>query len=317
MIQKLKSFIKYLLSQKLCSFFLKNQVFIFVYHDISNEANPAIKALHNTSINNFRNQIDFISSNFKIISLDQLVSMESFDDGPYAVITFDDGLQSIIENGMPILSEKKIPFALFLNENAIKNQYLWNIELIENIDDLKYLNDFYQNYISKNTSWEQFLSNPMRYAVSESKILSLCGSKNTGSSKYRFIDRESIEKLKQNKLISFGDHSKNHLNLKLAEESDLDFSKFLDSKEYFNAELQLTSKHFAIPFGKKDHYNDTILEELYKRGYKYIYITNPVGYKKGSSDNNYKLIPRIGMTNQSIQDIIFILNRTIIKKIDL
>jgi hypothetical protein len=107
------------------------------------------------------------------------------------------------------------------------------------------------------------------------------------------------------------------LNLKLAEESNLDFSRFLDSKEYFYTELQLTSKHFAIPFGKKEHYNDVVIEELYRRGYEFIYITNPVGYKKKSSQKSYKLIPRIGMTNQSIQDIIFMLNRTIVKKIDL
>jgi hypothetical protein len=137
------------------------------------------------------------------------------------------------------------------------------------------------------------------------------------STKYNFIDVETVEILKQNPMIFLGDHSKNHLNLKLAEEKNLDFSEFLDSKNYFNNEFQLDLKHFAIPFGKKEHYNDAVLEELYKKGYEYIYTTNPVGYKMKKHENNYKLIPRIGLTNQSIQDIIFMLNRTIVKTIDI
>jgi peptidoglycan/xylan/chitin deacetylase (PgdA/CDA1 family) len=318
MIQMTKSFFKQLLSLKLFSFFLKKKVFIFVYHDISNEPNPKIAALHNTSIDCFISHIDFFKANFEIISLEDLSNNKVLTNGPYAVISFDDGLQSVVDYAMPILEKQNIPFTLFLNEQAIKDQFLWNIELIEHIEDKEYLTLFYHKYIPQTISIEDFMSNPIAIAVAHGNAELLAQKEKTKESRFEFINKETVLALKNHELISIGDHSKNHLNLNNASQSIEEERLYLDSKNYFLNELELHSVHFAIPFGKKEHYNKKVCESLYKKGYKFVYITNPVGFeKKDIKENEVSLIPRIGMTNQAIKEIIFMLNRTLFKKIDI
>ena len=81
-----------------------------------------------------------------------------------------------------------------------------------------------------------------------------------------------------------------------------------DNHSYINETFNVSSNHFAIPFGKKEHYNDTVLKCVQKK-HKHIYTTNP-----NKLDSSNKLLPRIVLTNESLKDLQFYFNRAILKR---
>jgi hypothetical protein len=315
----IKKFLRLLLGIKLFRFFIKKNVFVFVYHDISNENDKKIADAQNTSIKKFSNQIKYLKKNFTIISTTDLENKNiNLEDGPYAIITFDDGLESI-KNALPILEKEQIPCTIFINQQAIEEKFLWNIDFITNLSNYKYLDDFYEKFIESETK-DNFMANPLISAINHASPIKLLSQKNIEpNQKYNFLSKEEIIQLIKNPLIFFGDHSKNHLNLNLSYQQKIPINDYLISKEYIQNILHINSKHFAIPFGKKIHFNSEILKLLLINGYKYIYTTNPVGcsVKYLIEDNIQYIIPRVSLLNNSINDINFIINRNILKKIDL
>ncbi len=65
-----------------------------------------------------------MSRNFEIVSLDEIVSSPEAKGKRLAAITFDDGFLSVKDTAMPILEARKIPFTVFLNSTAIRENYL-------------------------------------------------------------------------------------------------------------------------------------------------------------------------------------------------
>ncbi|MCW8877213.1 MAG: polysaccharide deacetylase family protein [Kangiellaceae bacterium] len=70
--------------------------------------------------------MDYLEENrFKVISLNifihHLVKQIPFDDKT-VLITFDDGYDSIFDNALPILTDKKFPFTVFINAKPIEQK---------------------------------------------------------------------------------------------------------------------------------------------------------------------------------------------------
>src|SRR6478672_3770982 len=97
---------------------------IFVYHDVSAPDSPQYSELYSTETNKFKEQIDFIRENFEIVSLDEIVSRRENKGKRLAAITFDDGFLSVKETALPYLEAHKIPFTVFFNSTAIKENHL-------------------------------------------------------------------------------------------------------------------------------------------------------------------------------------------------
>ena len=107
-----KSFIGYIFFKYLK--FLKKKNITFLFHDVTNSPSEYSKE-NNLYLykENFKKIINHIEKNYKIINPKLL--QKNLKNNNYALITFDDGYKSFINNVKPILLKKKIPSLIFLN----------------------------------------------------------------------------------------------------------------------------------------------------------------------------------------------------------
>ena len=103
------------------SYFTKNRLTIFCYHDVSE--NPSeFSDKHNLNVppNIFEYQINFIKKNFNVISPDELLDDRIPEYA--ALITFDDGYKSYFTSAIPILKKYNLPSLIFLNMAPVKGE---------------------------------------------------------------------------------------------------------------------------------------------------------------------------------------------------
>lgn len=284
---------------------------IFIYHDISDtEALHHASNQYSTTTHNFAKQITFISKNFTLISIDEIVKENLPNNKNYASIVFDDGFESIQKNASQLLKKLTIPYAIFANKNAVLNNQIW-------LSDLKIENNFLDN----KKKVEILLGHTIESKTADDLIEYLKDNEefNSKLSHFNFIpsdekiylNEEDLIKLKKEGVI-IGSHTCNHPVLSNCSE-DIQSKEINDNKKYLDEVLQQNTLHFAYPFGKKEHFNETTMKSLKESGHKYVYTSNPDFIK--TSDSCF--IPRMGILNQSVSEIRYMINRTFIKKTDL
>lgn len=243
--------------------------FIFLYHDVSEPSEIQHSELYSTSLAAFRAQIDFLIRNFKLVSLDNILS-PALDAGRarYASITFDDGFLSVQENAMPYLSAKGIPFAVFVNRMAITENRLLNGS--EGLD------------------------------VRAGKV---------------FLDERDVQSLSRNG-VTIGSHSASHRTLTDCDDETLR-EEIEGNKLYLERLTGLPIRYLALPFGKREHYNERVLEYSRQAGHEFVFTTNPTFFDLSSPYYERRLIPRIGFCEHSPAEATFLINRPLVKTIDI
>jgi len=127
-----------------------------------------------------------------------------------------------------------------------------------------------------------------------------------------FLDEGDIKDLAA-KGVTIGSHSSTHKVLAACDEAALK-EEVLDNKLYIESLTGTKAHHLALPFGKREHYNERVLKFCYSVGHDYVYSTNPsyFEFKRGQ-----KLIPRVSILNESAEELLFAINRPLVKKIDI
>jgi peptidoglycan/xylan/chitin deacetylase (PgdA/CDA1 family) len=249
------------------------QRFVFVYHDISGPEAPHYSELYSTPLEVFRQQLELLAKNFTVVSVEDILSPDlNGHKKRLAAITFDDGFLSVRDAAFPLLKEKGIPFAIFLNRMAITENRLFNG--------------------SENGKLEQ---------SSAQKI---------------FLNEDDVKFLSEQGVV-IGSHTATHRSLVHCDEEALreqvDGNKF-----YLEQLLGLPVRHLALPFGKREHYDDKVLDHCFRSGHDHIYSSNPTFFDPSSQRRQQKrLIPRIGLTNQTPEEMAFLINRPLFKRIDI
>jgi peptidoglycan/xylan/chitin deacetylase (PgdA/CDA1 family) len=240
---------------------------ILAYHDVSNPDSPQYSELYSTTTANFYEQLEFLKANFKLVSLDEIVSSNATNQRLVA-ITFDDGFLSVKNEVSAALFANKIPFAVFANQTAIKENFL---------------------------PYDLFPEIAKHY---DSQI---------------FLNAEDIKYLHE-KGVTIGSHSSNHRSFAKCDAKML-AEEIGDNKLFLENLLKSEVLHLAIPYGKREHYNASAIEYGKSVGHKYIYSTNPIYFSNAVATGS--LIPRIGITNQSKEELCFLINRPMVRKIDI
>ena len=103
----------------------KNDIAIFLYHRVGDIGLDTRRL--SLSINDFVNQLEYLSSRYNIISSEEDWSNT---DGKKAIITFDDGYYDFHDIVLPILEEKRIPATVFVTTDYIDSaDELWGDKL--------------------------------------------------------------------------------------------------------------------------------------------------------------------------------------------
>ena len=127
-----------------------------------------------------------------------------------------------------------------------------------------------------------------------------------------FLDESDIKELVRQGIL-IGNHSSTHRVLASCDERGLQ-QEVLENKLYLEDLTATEIKHLALPFGKREHYNAKVLDYCYSAGHQYVYTTNPTSF---DPRRNERLIPRVSILNESPQELFFLINRPLLKKIDI
>jgi peptidoglycan/xylan/chitin deacetylase (PgdA/CDA1 family) len=242
--------------------------FVFLYHDISDPDSPQYSSLYSTPVRNFKSQVDLLAKYFKFVPLEEILASPANKKQRLASLTFDDGFLSVKDEALPYLQAQGIPFSVFVNSMAIKDNRLFYGPEVPSI----------------NRTYDRRV----------------------------FLDEDDVKEL-AGKGVAIGSHSSTHKDLAHCDDMTLR-SEVLDNKLYIESLTGTKARHFALPFGKREHYNDRVLAFCYSAGHDYLYSTNPSYFE---IERGQRLIPRVAILNESREELLFAINRLLLKKIDI
>lgn len=291
---------------------LNGKRFIFCYHDISSpeEAHHAPQH-YSTTIEAFKEQIRFFKNNCHLVSLEDIVLKENLPKNKLVVsITFDDGFYSVLQNAHPLLKKEGIPYSLFVNKEAIANNQLWISNLILQSDNIPYLSKVYKNCIPSDIKKEDFLAHPLHYISKyifnefSAEALRIPAA----SLPKTYLNIEEVKTLKKEG-VSIGNHTNHHFILSACSKN-LQHEEISSNAQFLQEMLGDFNPFFAIPFGKKEHFNSETIKIAAENAMPYLLNTNVNPYAFGLKNLQ---IPRLVVTNDTLQQIKFNMQRTIFK----
>lgn len=240
----------------------KKIIFPF-YHIVSDDDCPHVKHLYKIKpVTQFKNELKFLLKHFQPINLEELnqyVQTNKQPKKPSFFLSFDDGLRECFTVISPILKERKIPAAFFINTGFVENRdlfYRYKISLL--IDALQ------KPHNKHDFTLRQLLA--LNY--SDTEIInqvsqSLCVDFDEFLEKNKpYMIWEEIDELNQ-KGFYFGGHSVNHpvySQISLEEQILQTESSVYEVVQ----RLGLNYKIFSFPFsdnGVSTHFFQKIFEE--------------------------------------------------------
>jgi peptidoglycan/xylan/chitin deacetylase (PgdA/CDA1 family) len=300
-----RAILKKSLSRNFILPFRRPRRFIFFYHDISDPDSVQHSWHYSTSIQKFKEQIEFLSGKFEWVDLDSIRRQAPFKTH-VASLVFDDAFKSVQSNAMPLLQAKGIPFSVFASRHAVLYNRLWVSDLEFNKTQLEKDLPGFSKEIQSVESFQLLQKNSAFHKALHGIALTPYNKEQI------YLNAEDV-KLLHSKGVIIGSHAATHANLHFCDETSLK-AEITGNKLFLEEILQSSVKHFAIPFGKKEHYTSSALVTAREAGHEFIYSSNPSSF---SISAKTRLIPRIGLTENSTMEIMFYINRQFLKNLDL
>jgi peptidoglycan/xylan/chitin deacetylase (PgdA/CDA1 family) len=253
---------------------------ILAYHRINEGYDPFFPTI---PIAVFARQMDYLSSNFDVLPLEEAIARIIKKDIPdnVLVLTFDDGYKDNYLNAFPILRKFSIPATIFLSTDPIDSErVLWH--------DLIF--SAFRETCKSCLIWpdNKFDKYPLRTLeerlIAQNKVLKFLRSLDR-SDRLLWIDRlreslgvenmkgprnlmltwNDIKKMSRNG-ISFGSHTVNHPILSRISPDEVR-KEIYESKRVIEEHLGVPVRTFAYPNGKREDFTEATKSILREAGY--------------------------------------------------
>ncbi len=271
------------------------------YHSVSDTPQKHHKYLYKVlTTREFELSLDFLLKNYNPLTFDEVkshlngekkVTKKSF------FLTFDDGLREIFEVVAPILKQKGVPAAFFVNSAFVDNKNLFfrskysiiRQYLEQNTSAEKILIDFLQ---SKNIFDRDLATTIGSHQTPVETLDAVAEKLNISFADYLktykpYMTIKELQQLERDGFI-IGGHSHNHLLFSNLPE-DKQLIQTVESLKFVNQHFSPKHKLFAFPFtdfGVKQ----TFFEKLYKTNLV-DFSFGTAGLKKDSFPKNIQRIP--------------------------
>ena len=236
-----------------------------------------------TPIAVFKNQMEYLASNYYVCSLDEAVARLVSQDVPdnTVVITFDDGYRDNYLNAFPTLKNLSIPATIFLATDAIGSQrILWHDRVFSAFRETRVMvldgfGDHSQKYRLSTVEEKLFAQGEFLKFIwsldDHEKIFWI----DFLVERLEVIDCKEVPdlmlsweevKIMHESGISFGSHTVTHPILsKLS--VDRAREEIQESKAVIDQKLRTPIRTFAYPNGRKDDFNESTKRLLKEAGY--------------------------------------------------
>ncbi len=281
---------------------------ILVYHRFSNDSRRK-HLLPYMHVEDFRRQISYIKKWYKIISLDELI--DNLNDNkkftsPNIILTFDDGYKNNYTLAYPILKKLNLPATIFLTSGLIGSKDgLW-VDGLENIllhtpvksfvlpeifeDEVLRIDTLKEKRKIKDRIFSHLLysdNNQRRKFINKLRKILKAENDVTKTEENRImLNLEEIKEMATQN-INFGAHTLTHPALTYIPFEQA-MNEITESKKIIENHLGISVKHFAVPNGNDNDFNESLRQFCKKIGFKSIASANH-GVINNSNKNPYWL----------------------------
>ena len=253
----------------------------------------------------FAEQIEFLSENHEVVSMDGLVDyLESEPDRDankfVVAVTFDDGYKDNLTHALPILEQYNIPATIYITTRFPEGDtWMWWNEIWDYLDNnaalevndvpegltistlrqkIKCFNKLFDWILNLSYEKQKKYVETITKSVARKQYSNLC------------LNWEEIKILDQHPLVTIGAHTNSHPNLKKLTEQEA-FAEMSYSKNLLEEKLKHSVEHFAYPFGTHNEADVREFELASRCGFRTAVTTRPESLKSPALN----AIPRLGV----------------------
>ncbi len=305
--------VKKLLERALSNAFMlrvsKGNRFVFCYHDVSAADAPHHSWRYSTTPARFKEHIDLFQQLFAIVPLEAIANDRDLSTGRnYAALTFDDGFHSVLTDVLPLLKASRLPFTVFLNGMAVEHGRSWITDLVLAANDPV----FVMGMLAATALTPADAADPIGAIMARGRFTAAFADRPVLAARTKiFLDRDDVRQLHAEG-VTIGDHGYAHAVLSRCEAAVLD-AEVSTGRDLIRDITGAAPRHYALAFGKHEHYDARAVEAIRQRGYTHVYNTNP-NRVRAHEVGGAELIPRIGFTGDSTDQVLFYVNRTLLRK---
>lgn len=291
----------------------RNAAPIFMFHRVLPQGESCYEPELVTSVELFRGFLDWISENYRVVPLEQLVKLihgegKSFNGKrPLCAITFDDGWRDVLAHAVPLLRQSGLPATIFLPVQFVgSNRRFWQERLwflVQEANKGKELGA-HLDLLARSLPWcPRLFAQDMKFI----RLRRLLGSRPSHEAE-EFVDRlqeatgqaavpggpaflnwDEVRAL-QHGGISFGSHTLSH---RLLTHTDPETAKFEIERSRHELEDRLGAKvpAFSYPWGAADR----LMRDLVKEAGYGLAVT--IGEKLATRLADPWLLPRISVSS--------------------
>jgi peptidoglycan/xylan/chitin deacetylase (PgdA/CDA1 family) len=289
--------------------------FVLCYHDISTPDAPwHDTAVYSTTPELFRAQVEDILRYFNPVSLDNAMAGRAPKGKPFIVFTFDDGFKSVLTEALPHFETKGIPFTCFVNKLAIEHGWLpvstrvlaqRNAAIKAGLQTIGMPAFDSPGPDAGTPAHDRWLQDNAAFWLPA--VNKLAPNPYMNAEDLRTLVSEGVQ---------VQSHTATHPVLSSRSSVALQ-SEIVDHATWVGEITGQAQPWLALPFGKRAHWNEAVLETAERAGHQAVFSTNPVPLNRTYKGGKVPVLPRVGVTNESPETLRMYLARPLFRKYQL
>jgi peptidoglycan/xylan/chitin deacetylase (PgdA/CDA1 family) len=285
--------------------YMKHNVCIVVYHDISSEKNPLTSQLSiSTRPDVFRKHVLYFVKNFDVIGVDELLS-DRLPPRPL-LVTFDDAYQSVLSIAGPILKEVGIPSVFSVIASAVRGDSLPIDNVLSlaveeiglpRVLDLSGLTATAVSSVGEVISRYVASMRPAEITGLKTRLLSAIGTTEAEARQMSktFLDLTDMHKLEDFR-IEVGNHSLTHSFFRALSREELEV-EIGQSRQVLQRLSGQQVRCLSIPYGDRRDATESVLAIAHASGHVAIFLVHARSNRFRRHDNTYY---RVALSNERL-----------------
>ena len=254
---------------------------VLLYHSIDPNPPQCLQTLNIvTHPLAFENHMRWIRKNFELVALSEGIRRLRTGglDRTCVAVTFDDGLQSVAEHAIPILTQHGIPATLFINHATLIGNRCWiyDVAQLESEGKEEVLQAVFG--ASDDGSFTSYLRHraPAEVVGRRTELAGIFTSHCSPSVAY--IAPQELTELLEDPLFELGNHSLDHPRFSRINAAEQ--RRQIVENQTALASFPSYQRSFALPFGRPTDWNLDSVRASAEAGHEFISACGGINFRK-------------------------------------